>query len=90
MEDEPEKYQAHFSEYINRGIEPDGMEETYKKVHAAIRADPTAAKSTKPPPKEHKRYNLKKLTYEERKAKLIERLNALNASAGADSDEEDD
>ncbi|RWW03126.1 hypothetical protein GW17_00033735 [Ensete ventricosum] len=90
MEDEPEKYQAHFSEYINRGIEPDGMEETYKKVHAAIRADPTAVKSTKPPPKEHKRYNLKKLTYEERKAKLIERLNALNASAGADSDEEDD
>ncbi|THU59597.1 hypothetical protein C4D60_Mb07t03770 [Musa balbisiana] len=92
MEDEPEKYQAHFSEYIKRGIEPDDMEEMYKKVHAAIRADPTAVKSTKPPPKEHKRYNLKKLTYEERKAKLIERLNALNASAGADSDddEEDD
>ncbi|CAL9197892.1 unnamed protein product [Musa hybrid cultivar] len=91
-EDEPEKYQAHFSEYIKKGIDPDDMEEMYKKVHAAIRADPTAVKSTKPPPKEHKRYNLKKLTYEERKAKLIERLNALNASAGADSDddEEDD
>ncbi|URE18032.1 60S ribosomal protein [Musa troglodytarum] len=86
------KYQAHFSEYIKRGIEPDDMEEMYKKVHAGIRADPTAVKSTKPPPKEHKRYNLKKLTYEERKAKLIERLNALNASAGAESDddEEDD
>lgn len=26
MEDEPEKYQSHFSEYIKRGIEPDGME----------------------------------------------------------------
>lgn len=38
------------------------------------------------------RYNLKKLTYEERKAKLIERLNALNAAAGVDGDddEEDD
>lgn len=38
------------------------------------------------------RYNLKKLTYEERKAKLIERLNALNAAAGNDDDddEEDD
>lgn len=36
------------------------------------------------------RYNLKKLTYEERKAKLIERLNALNAAAGADEDDDED
>lgn len=54
-EDEPEKYQAHFKEYIKRGIEPDDMEELYKKVHAAIRADPTPVKSAKQPPKEHKR-----------------------------------
>ncbi|KAL9224101.1 hypothetical protein vseg_000170 [Gypsophila vaccaria] len=91
IEDEPEKYQSHFSEYIKRGIEADGMEELYKKVHAAIRADPTVKKSEKPAPKEHKRFNAKKLTYEERKAKLVERLNKLNAAAGADvSDEEDD
>lgn len=56
MEDEPEKYQLHFSEYLKRGIEADGMEEMYKKVHAAIRADPTAKKSEKQPPKEHKRF----------------------------------
>ncbi|XAR71061.1 hypothetical protein NMG60_11028149 [Bertholletia excelsa] len=90
MEDEPEKYQSHFSEYIKKGIEADGIEEMYKKVHAAIRADPTQKKSEKEPPTEHKRYNLKKLTYEERKAKLIERLNALNAAAGADEDEDED
>ncbi|KAL6967893.1 60S ribosomal protein L5 [Sarracenia purpurea var. burkii] len=91
MEDEPEKYQSHFSEFIKRGIEADGIEEIYKKVHAAIRADPTPKKSQKEPPKEHKRYNLKKLTYEERKASLIERLNALNsAAADKDDDEEDD
>ncbi|KAJ0977081.1 hypothetical protein J5N97_012555 [Dioscorea zingiberensis] len=88
IEDEPEKYQTHFSEYVKRGIEADNIEELYKKVHAAIRADPTLVKSTKEPPKEHKRYNLKKLTYEERKAKLVERLNALNSTA--DDDEEDD
>jgi large subunit ribosomal protein L5e len=91
IEDEPEKYQTHFSEYLKRGIEPDGIEEMYKKVHAAIRADPTQKKSEKQPPKEHKRYNLKKLTYEERKASLIQRLNALNsAAAGADEDEDED
>ncbi|KAL3649240.1 60S ribosomal protein L5-B [Castilleja foliolosa] len=89
-EDEPEKYQSVFSQYIKKGIEADTIEEMYKKVHAAIRADPTEKKSQKQPPKEHKRYNLKKLTYEERKNKLIERLNALNAAAGNDDDSEDD
>ncbi|KAL6979597.1 60S ribosomal protein L5 [Sarracenia purpurea var. burkii] len=90
MEDEPEKYQSHFSEYIKKEIDPDGIEEMYKKVHAAIRADPTQKKSEKQPPKEHKRFNLKKLTYEERKASLIERLNALNSAAGAGDDEDDE
>ncbi|CAL0307965.1 unnamed protein product [Lupinus luteus] len=90
IEDEPEKYQTHFSEYIKRGIEADGLEALYKKVHAAIRADPTAKKSAKQPPKEHKRYNLKKLTYEERKNKLIARLQALNSAAGADDDDDED
>ncbi|KAL6840338.1 hypothetical protein ACP4OV_030148 [Aristida adscensionis] len=89
-EEEPEKYQAHFSEYIKKGIEADDMEALYKKVHAAIRADPTLVKSSKPAPKEHKRYNLKKLTYEQRKARLVERLNALNSSGGADDDEDDE
>lgn len=56
-DEEPEKYQTHFSEYIKRGISADDMEAVYKKVHAAIRADPTMAKSTKEPPKTHKRYS---------------------------------
>jgi len=54
-EDEPEKYQSHFSACIKRGIEPDGLEDLYKKVHAAIRADPTFKTSEKQAPKEHKR-----------------------------------
>lgn len=55
IEDEPEKYQSHFCEYIKRSIEPDGLEEMYKKVHAAIRADPTPKKSEKEPTNVHKR-----------------------------------
>ncbi|XP_076915994.1 large ribosomal subunit protein uL18-like [Bidens hawaiensis] len=89
-EDEPEKYQTRFSQYLKEGVAPDNLEELYKKVHAAIRADPTPKKSEKPQPKEHKRYNLKKLTYDERKQKLIERLNALNAAAGANDDDDSD
>ncbi|GLT91558.1 hypothetical protein SLE2022_094410 [Rubroshorea leprosula] len=90
MEDEPEKYQSHFSEYVKREIEADDLEAMYKKVHAAIRADPTVKKSEKEAPKEHKRYNLKKLTYEERKAKLIERLRTLNSAADFDDEEDED
>lgn len=55
MDDEPEKYQSHFSAYLKKGLEADDIEEMYKKVHAAIRADPMPVKSTKEPPKEHKR-----------------------------------
>ncbi|KAJ6973897.1 hypothetical protein NC653_034042 [Populus alba x Populus x berolinensis] len=84
MEDEPEKYQSHFSEYIKRGIEPDNMEELYKKVHAAIVCRSTAKKSEK----QLQRSTRGKLTYEERKAKLVERLKALNSAA--DDDEDDD
>jgi hypothetical protein len=33
------------------------------------------------------RYNLKKLTYEERKEKLVERLNTFNSAADDEDDE---
>jgi len=56
-EEEPEKYQPHFSEFIQKGIEAEDMEALYKKVHAAIGADPSMVKSTKQPPKEHNRYS---------------------------------
>lgn len=55
MEDEPEKYQTHFSKYIKAGVEPDSIEEVYKKVHAAIRANPNPTKNARQPPNEHKR-----------------------------------
>lgn len=58
MEDEPEKYQSHFNEYIKTGLEADDLEEMYKKVHAAIRADPSSKKSDKQPPKQHKRFEI--------------------------------
>lgn len=55
MEDELEKFQSHFSEYIKKGIDADDLEEMYKKVNTAIRADPSAKKSEKPACAEHKR-----------------------------------
>ena len=45
-------------------------------------------KSKKQPAKEYKRFDLKDLSYEDRKAKLIERLNAFNSVADDDEDNE--
>ncbi|KAF9624866.1 hypothetical protein IFM89_015420, partial [Coptis chinensis] len=42
IEDEPEKYQTHFSEYIKKGIEADGIEElSFKGTSLVFAADPT-------------------------------------------------
>ncbi|GKA38179.1 hypothetical protein Tco_0730730, partial [Tanacetum coccineum] len=35
-------------------------------------------------------YNFKKLTYDQRKQRLIERLDALNVAAGANDDDSDE
>ncbi|CAN1137172.1 60S ribosomal protein L5, partial [Linum perenne] len=50
-------------QYLKRGLGPDDVEALYKKVHAAIRADPTPKKLDKPVSNEHKRHNPKRLTY---------------------------
>ncbi|KAE9452800.1 hypothetical protein C3L33_15293, partial [Rhododendron williamsianum] len=117
MEDEPEKYQTHFSEYVKRGIEPDGIEEMYKKVHAAIRADPLRRSQRNSRLRNTReqwsdgfllifvlsglgdsvvslgtstmflyrllQVQLEEADIEERKASLIQRLNALNSAADA-------
>ncbi|PRQ32092.1 putative ribosomal protein L5 eukaryotic/L18 archaeal [Rosa chinensis] len=78
MEDEPEKYQSHLSEYIKKGIVADNIEEIYKKVHAAIKVDPAMKKSEKPQHSEHKSiisiasqliYKIKKINKKNKKTK---------------------
>jgi len=40
QEEDEDAYKRQFSKYIKEGVTPDNIEETYKKAHAAIRADP--------------------------------------------------
>lgn len=37
QEEEPEKYQSHFSAYVEEGIEPDGLEDLYTEVRVPSR-----------------------------------------------------
>ncbi|RXG51140.1 60S ribosomal protein L5 [Armadillidium vulgare] len=69
MEDDEEAYKKQFSQYIKHGITADELEDMYKKAHSSIRSDP----SSKPKPEQKitkKRWNAKKITYDERKAKI--------------------
>merc|ERR1712045_538061 len=67
--DEEDAYKRQFSRFIKNGITADGMEDMYKKAHAAIRTDPEFKKKAAKPDSK-KRWTDKKLTYAERKAKV--------------------
>lgn len=68
-EEDDEAYKRQFSQYIKLGIAADAMEGLYKKCHELIRANPARKVIKK---KEHpkKRWTDKKLTHEQRKAKI--------------------
>eukprot|EP00210_Caulerpa_lentillifera_P002953 g2820.t1 len=78
-EDDPDKYEAHFSQYIKAGIEPDDLEDMYRSAHEKIRDDPVMKKSTKKsaPSGGWPVHRQKKMTHEEKKEALQKRITAL-------------
>ena len=47
QEEDPTKYEAHFSKYIENGIDAEKMEDMYTEAHEKIREDPDGEKSEK-------------------------------------------
>lgn len=80
-DEEPEKYNEHFSSYVAEGIDPDDLADLYPSVHEAIRENPEHEKKARSKPADAKRWKAVKLTYEQKKAALKEKLMALRASA---------
>ncbi|KDD76608.1 ribosomal L18p/L5e [Helicosporidium sp. ATCC 50920] len=78
-EEDEEKFKRHFSCYIKAGLEADGLEALYTKVHAAIRASPEAAKKSRSKPAKAGSWKTPKSTYEERKERLKAKLAELMA-----------
>ncbi|XP_037047613.1 60S ribosomal protein L5 [Bradysia coprophila] len=85
-EEDNEAFKRQFSKYIALGIRADDLEPTYKKAHAAIRADPSHQKSKKAAPATAKRWNKAKLTLEQRKQYVSERKAAFLAKLKAEAD----
>lgn len=76
-EEDPEKYNRHFKKYIDEDLDADSLEDKYKEVHEAIRANPVHEKKARSKPAEAKRWQPAKSTYEERKERLKQKLAAL-------------
>jgi len=78
LEEDEDAYKRQFSLFIKNGVTADKVEEMYKKAHAAIRKDP----EHKPKPAKtvtKKRFNAKKLTHAERRAKIQKSKDAILA-----------
>ncbi|KAI5370625.1 putative ribosomal protein L5 eukaryotic [Septoria linicola] len=83
-DDDEERYKSQFSGYIDDEIEADGLEELYQEAHKAIRQDPwkkaddEGDKKSKDEWKaESKKYKLNKLTREQRRERVQEKIKTL-------------
>lgn len=98
QEESPERYESNFSRFIKNNVSSEGMEEMYKKAHAAIRANPERVKKPKKNIKNVREGNYiktskgkylrpLKLTNEQRKARIARKIQML-AENMAVADEE--
>jgi len=86
IEDDEEAYKKQFSRYIAAGLEPDDLEDLYDAAHKEIRSTPFKPRAdtefgrfgerdSKPEPVK-KRWNMKKLSIEQRMGRVKQKLTA--------------
>jgi len=76
--DDEEAYKKLFSQYIKNNVTPKDIESIYTKAHAAIRADPSAAKKVEKK-YTNKSHNKAKRTLKQRKARIASIKASLRA-----------
>jgi large subunit ribosomal protein L5e len=84
------RFKKQFSTYLADGIGSEDIEEIYQNAHAAIREDPTfkPTDKTKDWKAESQKYRSKKLTLEERRARIATKIERFEATGGVDEDDE--
>jgi len=87
QEDDDDLYKKQFSRFIKDGITGDNIEGLYKKVHAAIRADPEP-KSRGPREVKVKRWNRSKLTKSQRDDRIKQKKATHMARLQANDEDE--
>ena len=91
MEEDADKYKTHFSKFIEEEVEADNLEDLYTSVHEAIREDPSPAEKSEFAVDDRTTYKkAKKLTYEERKARVEAKKAAMEEEEDEDESEEEE
>lgn len=90
QEEDPEKYAECFKKYVEADIEGDALEDKWLEVHEAIREEPEHQPKEKTFTGKPQRYSDKKITLEERRARVAEKLAALAEAKEEESDEDED
>jgi large subunit ribosomal protein L5e len=86
QEEDEDIYKKQFSRFIKSGLTADNLEETYKKVHSAIRADPEP-KSRGPREVKVKRWNRAKMSKAQREDRVKQKKAAFMKKLKEDEDE---
>lgn len=84
LEEDEDAYQRQFSHYIRDGIDADEIEDMYLEAHKKIRADPSFTKKEKTVVEHNKSWRLPKLTYDQRKQAVKDKLAAHIAALAAE------
>jgi len=88
QEEDPEKYQVVFSQYVKHGIDAENLEEKLEACHAAIRANPDRKVQKSSKAAEQKRWSRKKMSLSQRKDRVSQKLASRAAKAAAEEDDE--
>jgi large subunit ribosomal protein L5e len=86
LDDDEEKYKAHFSAYLAAGIDGEGIEEMLQKVHESIRENPEKAPRSTWYSGDKSYKKAVKKTYEARKADAAAKKAELRAAALEDEE----
>ena len=83
-DDDEERYKSQFQQYIDDDIDAEGVEDIYADAHSKIREDPFMADPDAPPKKskeeykaESKKYKQYKMSREEKKKRVQEKIGEL-------------
>lgn len=92
-EEDDERFKKQFATYLADGVGSEDMEEIYTNAYAAIREDPTfkpTEKGDKDWKAESLKYRSKKLTYDQRKENIQQKISAFKAGQDAAGDDDDE
>jgi large subunit ribosomal protein L5e len=101
QEEDPTKYEAHFSKFLENSIEPDGIEDMYTGAHAKIRENPDHTLAAKKGIKWERKGNKVtssdgkdvvrsvKLSLKQRRAKVAAKIAAAQAKMMADAEDDE-